>query len=55
LNCCVEPAAMLGDAGVMATDVTVALLLTTPPPHPEKSATTASRRERKAPAETEHL
>jgi hypothetical protein len=46
---------MLGDAGVMAMDVTVALLLTTPPPHPVQSATTASKTKKGRPAKTECL
>lgn len=54
VNCCVVPAAMLGDAGVTAMDVTVALLMTTPPPQPVQSAITANRRDSR-PADGENL
>ena len=55
MNCCVVPATMLGDAGVMAIDVTVVLLLTTPPLHPAQNAATASKTKRGRPAKTECL
>jgi len=46
-NCCVTPAAMLGDAGVTAIDVMEALLLKTPPPQPVLSASTVSRKNKR--------